>query len=127
MPVVPTDFDRSTSFLDEANHLTSQMAKITVSPGPKMPPSAIVSPTRSTDSSSVSSTSSSVSIDEVEDISSSIGKQILQSDHKKQELAGQFEPEPLLMENPNRFVLFPIQDNEVSSKQDANMTMFCGL
>jgi ribonucleoside-diphosphate reductase subunit M2 len=37
----------------------------------------------------------------------------LMSAHKKAELAGHYVPEPLLMENPNRFVLFPIQDNEV--------------
>jgi hypothetical protein len=35
------------------------------------------------------------------------------SAHKKAELAGRHVPEPLLMDNPNRFVLFPIQDNEV--------------
>lgn len=115
MPIVP-DFDRSTSFLNEANHLSSQMAKVTVSPGPKMPPSTIISPDHSTGS-SVSSSSSVSSTEVEEDISSSLGKAILQSDHKKAELAGRFAPEPLLMENPSRFVLFPIQDNEVRQKR----------
>ncbi|CAN0378009.1 unnamed protein product, partial [Discosporangium mesarthrocarpum] len=32
---------------------------------------------------------------------------------RKKELSGKLKPEPLLAENPNRFVLFPIQDNEV--------------
>jgi hypothetical protein len=35
---------------------------------------------------------------------------------KKRELAGSYEdftPEPLLMENPNRFVLFPIEHADV--------------
>mmetsp|Transcript_20810 Transcript_20810/g.62252 ORF Transcript_20810/g.62252 Transcript_20810/m.62252 type:complete len:96 (+) Transcript_20810:83-370(+) len=38
------------------------------------------------------------------------------TDLKKQELAGSFSnfaPEPLLEENPNRFVLFPIEHNDV--------------
>jgi ribonucleoside-diphosphate reductase subunit M2 len=109
MPIVP-DFDRSTSFLDETNHLTSQMAKVTDTPDPKMPPSAIVSPSARSNGSSVSSASS---VSSEEDISSSLGKAILQSDHKKAEIAGRFVPEPLLIENPNRFVLFPIQDNEI--------------
>lgn len=36
------------------------------------------------------------------------------SEHKLAELAGQHAVEPLLKENPNRFVLFPIEDNDVS-------------
>ena len=38
------------------------------------------------------------------------------SEMKKRELAGSYEdftPEPLLMENPNRFVLFPIEHADV--------------
>eukprot|EP00978_Attheya_sp_CCMP212_P045661 scaffold355469_cov43-Attheya_sp.AAC.1 len=35
------------------------------------------------------------------------------TDHKKLEVAGKHLPEPLLTENPHRFVLFPIQDNEI--------------
>ena len=41
-------------------------------------------------------------------------KQAIVSKHKKAELAGRFLEEPLLKDNPNRFVLFPIEDNEVS-------------
>ena len=41
--------------------------------------------------------------------SSSIHK----TDHKLAEDLGHHLPEPLLVENPRRFVLFPIQDNEV--------------
>jgi len=37
----------------------------------------------------------------------------LQSDHKKFELSGNMKPEPLLMENPGRFVLFPIQHEDI--------------
>jgi len=35
------------------------------------------------------------------------------SEHKLAELAGQHAVEPLLKENPNRFVLFPIEDNDI--------------
>ena len=34
--------------------------------------------------------------------------------HKQLELDGKHEPEPLLMDNPGRFVLFPIKNPEVS-------------
>jgi len=40
-------------------------------------------------------------------------KQTSISEHKRAENAGRFLEEPLLKENPNRFVLFPIEDNEV--------------
>lgn len=35
------------------------------------------------------------------------------SEHKRAELAGQHAVEPLLKENPNRFVLFPIEDDDI--------------
>jgi len=35
------------------------------------------------------------------------------SSHRQLEMAGKLAPEPLLVENPKRFVLFPIQNNEV--------------
>lgn len=40
---------------------------------------------------------------------------IVKTEHKLFEESDEFE-EPLLKENPHRFVLFPIQDNEVRSK-----------
>ena len=36
------------------------------------------------------------------------------TDHRRKELAGELLPEPLLQDNPGRFVLFPIQNAEVS-------------
>ncbi len=39
---------------------------------------------------------------------------IVITEHKRAELEGHHAEEPLLKENPNRFVLFPIQDAEVS-------------
>ena len=41
-------------------------------------------------------------------------KRVRVSKHKLDELAGRHAEEPLLKENPGRFVLFPIQDNDVS-------------
>ena len=42
-----------------------------------------------------------------------IGNKIVMSDHKRAETEGQFQEEPLLKDNPGRFVLFPIQDADV--------------
>ena len=39
---------------------------------------------------------------------------IKKTDHKLLEESGALVPEPLLVENPHRFVIFPIQDNDVS-------------
>ena len=43
-----------------------------------------------------------------------IGNRIVMSDHKRAEIEGRFKEEPLLKDNPGRFVLFPIQDADVS-------------
>ena len=40
------------------------------------------------------------------------------TDHKKLFDSGKTQPEPLLTPNPRRFVLFPIQDNEVCTCKD---------
>jgi ribonucleoside-diphosphate reductase subunit M2 len=47
-----------------------------------------------------------------------MGSRIVMSEHKRAEMEGRFKEEPLLKDNPNRFVLFPIQDAEV------RMTLF---
>ena len=39
---------------------------------------------------------------------------VKKSDHKLREERGELLPDPLLTENPHRFVIFPIQDNDVS-------------
>ena len=36
------------------------------------------------------------------------------SEHRLKEMNGELEPEPLLAEDKNRFVLFPIKHNDVS-------------
>lgn len=37
----------------------------------------------------------------------------MKTDHKLKEERGELVPEPLLVENPHRFVIFPIQDNDL--------------
>ena len=63
----------------------------------------------SSDASSTTSSDEITSYRREEEVALSI------SEHKLDELAGRHAVEPLLRENPNRFVLFPIEDNEVSS------------
>mmetsp|Transcript_30651 Transcript_30651/g.74023 ORF Transcript_30651/g.74023 Transcript_30651/m.74023 type:complete len:408 (-) Transcript_30651:192-1415(-) len=60
------------------------------------------------------SCSSSVSSDEP--VASDLALQresVSISQHKKDELAGRHAEEPLLKDNPNRFVLFPIEDDDI--------------
>jgi len=70
-------------------------------------------------SSSISATSSSSdsqsSFDEFAEMTTALDdvKAIAPSAHRQLEMAGKLAPEPLLVENPRRFVLFPIQNNEV--------------
>mmetsp|Transcript_15966 Transcript_15966/g.19865 ORF Transcript_15966/g.19865 Transcript_15966/m.19865 type:complete len:421 (+) Transcript_15966:81-1343(+) len=48
-----------------------------------------------------------------ESTNANIVKKIHMSTHKIQEMEGLHEPEPILMENPNRFVLFPIEQADI--------------
>ncbi len=71
-------------------------------------------------SSSASSSSDSVSSDDQSDIQEltvtgehTQRRSVVVTEHRLQELAGKHKPEPLLEENPGRFVLFPIQNPEV--------------
>jgi ribonucleotide reductase beta subunit family protein with ferritin-like domain len=59
-----------------------------------------------------SSSSSSSNVEGVED-ASELGKKILMTDHKRAEVEGRHFEEPLLKENPGRFVLFPIQHKDI--------------
>jgi hypothetical protein len=49
--------------------------------------------------------------------SSHFSQRIGKTEHKLAEERGELADEPLLKENPHRFVLFPIQDDEVRSRQ----------
>lgn len=62
----------------------------------------------------VSSSDLSVSSLDSEDQLVSTTAAVTISEHKLAELEGRHMVEPLLKENPSRFVLFPIEDNEVS-------------
>ena len=86
---------------------------------------ALVTPTKSVRSAEDDSfTSSDGSECEAASPSSPSGvviKLLNKTDHKLLEEQGAFDDEPLLKENPHRFVIFPIQDNEVSSAHYMNM------
>lgn len=93
--------------LDESNRMNPNKT-----PAKSLATSAAVVSPVAADSPSVSSGSSVDSLDDTTNIVNS--KQVQISKHKLDELAGRHLEEPLLKENPGRFVLFPIQDNEVS-------------
>lgn len=80
---------------------------------------ALISPTKSEAENSLFSTNS-------DDDSSQDGTNMLaqKTEHKLKEEQGLLKDEPLLQENPYRFVLFPIQDNEVSYSNDFNRRNF---
>ena len=73
----------------------------------------MISPSKSAASGGASIYSSSD--DEEASHDDGIGAQMLvkKTDHKLKEEQGMLSDEPLLKENPYRFVLFPIQDNDV--------------
>lgn len=68
-----------------------------------------------TSSSSVSSDEQSVENNDIDAPENQAQKTIV-TEHRRKELAGELLPEPLLEENPGRFVLFPIQNPEVSTR-----------
>ena len=142
MPAQPLRSD-SCSFLDEANHITSAMSTLTTDDKPKTTAGPAMSPVRKSmpvghvpivsPSGSASDDSFDGSSDEENhapvvqrtrdvndaDVYDSATKDAVNSivitEHKRAELEGRHTEEPLLKENPNRFVLFPIQDTEVST------------
>jgi hypothetical protein len=68
---------------------------------------------------SLGSSTDSITSEEAEDDEDTLAhdvKQIFKTAHKLKEESGEYPVEPLLKENPNRFVLFPIQDDEVRTK-----------
>lgn len=78
-----------------------------------------VAPKNASDPTVVSESSQSSEDDaSVESISSHFSQVIGKTDHKLAEERGELAEEPLLKENPHRFVLFPIQDDEVSASQN---------
>merc|ERR1711935_1072963 len=59
------------------------------------------------------SRSSSISCDDDPTSSGFAPENVTVSEHKRDELAGRHAEEPLLKENPHRYVLFPIQDADI--------------
>ncbi|KAL7543906.1 hypothetical protein ACHAWF_007481 [Thalassiosira exigua] len=101
------------NFLDEGNRMTTHETPIK----PRLDKQnaderRAVTPT-SVSSASDLSVDSSLDGDEALSRPSSPQQEAPVSDHKLDELMGRHEEEPLLKENPGRFVLFPIQDPEI--------------
>lgn len=104
MPIVPTALEQQFSNLSTADIDESKPNEPVIS--------GLVTPTKSEpgDESFLSDESSEGSPDKA-----AMTKRLFQkTDHKMQEDHGLMDDEPLLKENPHRFVIFPIQDNEVS-------------
>ena len=74
-------------------------------------PANLVSPAKSVGGNSIFSTNSD---DDASSEDDGINMLAQKTEHKLMEEQGMLKDEPLLQENPYRFVLFPIQDNEVS-------------
>ena len=97
-------------FLDEKNHSLSETpAKSPVSRATVVSPDNSISSCAASCSVSSSGTEARDVIDEEAET-----RQICKTQHKRDEEDGLHLPEPLLVENPHRFVLFPIQDDDVS-------------
>jgi len=79
-----------------------------VTPDADYTTSSTVSETSDDESSTKSTSASTKKLDEVV-------KKITQSEHRILEKEGKLEPEPMLIENPRRFVLFPIEHDDVSA------------
>mmetsp|Transcript_18283 Transcript_18283/g.26815 ORF Transcript_18283/g.26815 Transcript_18283/m.26815 type:complete len:440 (+) Transcript_18283:141-1460(+) len=132
-----SEFSEATPFLDEANHIASALSKSTLEEKDDKKQMAMKKPVlttpsctamfheisgdaefTSTDESSTSGSSASgdESQDSPEtcvDLVKKRTKNVAMTDHRRAELEGRHKPEPLLVENPGRFVLFPIQDKEI--------------
>jgi hypothetical protein len=120
--VTPQKSKLSSSLNDDFPSMISldESLAAVVSPSPSY--ASLASPSRHGDSSS--STTSSHS-DEIEDF---VVNPIVKTAHKLLEERGFAMAEPLLTENPNRFVLFPIQDDDVRSKildPVVNTSIYC--
>ena len=91
-----------------SNLSTDENAAPVVSKEPTAANAALVTPTKSVGGSDADSLTSDESVE-------TPTKFLVQkTDHKLAEERGELQAEPLLQENPHRFVIFPIQDNDVS-------------
>eukprot|EP00970_Alexandrium_tamarense_P001987 scaffold270_cov207-Alexandrium_tamarense.AAC.15 len=121
--------------LDETNHISTSM--VPKSPTKTIEPYAPVSPYSSDGSNASTASSRSVipgsparrnraradsssnnynnndELDVLEEEFGKLGEKIVMSDHRRAESEGRHAEEPLLKENPGRFVLFPIKEPEI--------------
>jgi len=79
-------------------------------------PDTVLSSESEYSSSSLASSSESVSSDDQSVEQQEETQKVVVTDHRRKELAGELLPEPLLQDNPGRFVLFPILNAEVSQR-----------
>jgi hypothetical protein len=93
---------------------SSVMEAATLVKGTNGTPAAALPHNVSPSASSVGSDDDMTSLTGVIGTSSRSSLIIAPSEHKIAENEGRHAVEPLLKDNPNRFVLFPIQDNDVS-------------
>lgn len=91
---------------DKENFLNSNAA------GGVVAPVALVTPTKE-DIRNASETDSLTSDESLGATETPTKFLVQKTEHKLQEERGELETEPLLKENPHRFVIFPIQDNDV--------------
>jgi hypothetical protein len=115
-------------FLDESNRLSASLASARIEDTleidadhtviGKMPPAQVTPSSHRLSSKdslfSDNSSNSSESFDMDDLPPSTADKCVVKTAHKLAEERGSYQVEPLLKENPHRFVLFPIQDIEVS-------------
>ena len=112
---MPAPIVNDVSFMDEQHEVSEVTDKMTkqlnlVTPEKARPASPSLSSSSISDTASIGDSSSSSSSSN----SNSNSKHIVVSEHKRAELDGLHDDEPLLKDNPNRFVLFPIQHPDVS-------------
>ena len=86
-------------------------------PGTEISSSSEYSITSSSASSSDSVSSDELSLQQGLEVKGeeTLTRSVVVTEHRKLELEGKLLPEPLLVENSGRFVLFPIQNPEVCS------------
>jgi hypothetical protein len=114
MPV-PTNLEQQFSSLSTADDHNNNVGSVVKNVNTNVAgatAAVLVTPTKE----DLSQDQHSFSSDDEEEPSSPVGTMLVRqkTEHKLKEERGELQPEPLLQENPHRFVIFPIQDNDVS-------------
>ena len=110
MPI-PTTLEQQFSSLSTDDVADDSKKKVDATTGGVVTAAALVTPTKA----DLDGEQHSFSSEEGETPSSKDVQMLVQkTEHKLKEERGELSEEPLLKENPHRFVIFPIQDNDVS-------------